>query len=117
MRISDWSSDVCSSDLACEPLARARLNALRAAQGRGAERVARSAGLGRPSPACGRRCPQGGGGGERSELPLLFFLHANRNAKIKRFRAVTARDTFLCLCKTPWRQGRKPRLHDRKYQT
>src|SRR3546814_4788467 len=37
MRISDWSSDVCSSDL-CEPLARARLNALRAAQGRGAER-------------------------------------------------------------------------------
>src|SRR3546814_7294043 len=67
MRISDWSSDVCSSDL--------------------------------------RRADEGG---ERSELLLLFFLPDNRNAKIKSFRAVTARVTFLCVCKETWRKETHP---------
>src|SRR3546814_3359196 len=62
VRISDWSSDVCTSDL----------------------------------------------GGERSELLLLFFLPDNRNAKIKSFRAVTARVTFLCVCKETWRKETHP---------
>src|SRR3546814_2057426 len=66
MRISDWSSDVCSSDL-------------------------------------------------RSELLLIFSIldDGNININIKSFRAVTARATFLCLCKEAWRKESAPRLRAR----
>src|SRR3546814_6610013 len=61
------------------------------------------------SPACGRRWRAATDeGGERSELLLLFFLPDNRNAKIKSFRAVTARVTFLCVCKETWRKETHP---------
>src|SRR3546814_10113200 len=87
MRISDWSSDVCSSDL---PRKISRIS---------------------PSPACGRRwraAPDEGG--ERSELLLIFsiFDDGNININIKSFRAVTARATFLCLCKETWRKETHP---------
>src|SRR3546814_496141 len=44
---------------------------------------------------------------ERSELPLLFSCPAT-GIKIKSFRAVTARATFLCLCKETWRKETHP---------
>src|SRR5690606_16053161 len=52
-----------------------------------------------PSPACGRRCPEGGSGGERSEPLLPSCVARNSKATFKRFRSVTARAPFLCLCK------------------
>src|SRR3546814_18076580 len=51
-------------------------------------------------------------GGERSELLLLSFL-PGRNAKVKSSRAVTARATFLCLCKETWRKESTPHLRAR----
>src|SRR3546814_7272257 len=49
-------------------------------------------------------------GGERSELLLIFsiFDDGNININIKSFRAVTARATFLCLCKETWRKETHP---------
>src|SRR3546814_14309757 len=47
MRISDWSSDVCSSDLQADPPSRASLLCLASADKAGNE------GLGRGEPACG----------------------------------------------------------------
>src|SRR3546814_7219825 len=92
MGISDWSSEVCSSYLGAEPGAPDEAALLPLAGEGGAQRRMR--------------------GGERSELLLLSFL-PGRNAKIKSFRAVTARATFLCLCKETWRKESTPRLRAR----
>src|SRR3546814_15363548 len=75
------------------------------------ERPARCAGPGRG--ARWRAAPDEGG--ERSELLLIFSIldDGNININIKSFRAVTARATFLCLCKETWRQESTPRLRAR----
>src|SRR3546814_11104243 len=39
---------------------------------------------------------------------LALFLCGNSRIKIKGFRAVTARATFLCLCKETWRKETHP---------
>src|SRR3546814_13107442 len=75
------------------------------------ERPARCAGPGRG--ARWRAAPDEGG--ERSELLLIFSIldDGNININIKSFRAVTARATFLCLCKEAWRKESAPRLRAR----
>src|SRR3546814_11778763 len=135
MRISDWSSDVCSSDrgsfptgkdqsVSPSPACGVKACCLRAIGSRTPERPARCAGPGAERGGAEPGAPdeaallplagEGGAqrrmrGGERSELLLLSFL-PGRNAKIKSFRAVTARAPFLCLCKETWRKESTPRL-------
>src|SRR3546814_4428850 len=46
-------------------------------------------------------------------MVLLVVLTENRKEKSKRFSAVTARDTFSCLCKETWRKESTPRLRAR----
>src|SRR3546814_438598 len=49
---------------------------------------------------------------QRAALALL--TPGNSLIKIKGFRAVTARATFLCLCKETWRKESTPRLRARR---
>src|SRR3546814_5233397 len=51
----------------------------------------------------------------RAQLAALALLTpGNSLIKIKGFRAVTARATFLCLCKETWRKESTPRLRARR---
>src|SRR3546814_10530002 len=50
-------------------------------------------------------------GGEASKLLLIFSIFNYSNIKV--FRAVTARSTFLGLCKETWRNESTPRLRAR----
>src|SRR3546814_14286181 len=47
-------------------------------------------------------------GGGRSELLLIFSIFDDGNINIKSFRALTARATFLCVCKETWRKETHP---------
>src|SRR5690606_3622377 len=49
----------------------------------------------------------------RSPVGRVLTRRSSADIKIKSFRAVTARATFLCLCKETWRKESTPRLRAR----
>src|SRR3546814_2562249 len=49
----------------------------------------------------------------RAQRAALVLLPFGNRINIKGFRAVTARATFLCLCKETWRKESTPRLRAR----
>src|SRR5690606_28466806 len=51
--------------------------------------------------------------GSRSPVGRVLTRRSFADIRIKSFRAVTARATFLCLCKETWRKESTPRLRAR----
>src|SRR3546814_13940932 len=51
--------------------------------------------------------------GRAQRAALALLTPGNSLIKVKGFRAVTARATFLCLCKETWRKESTPRLRAR----
>src|SRR5690606_31642180 len=49
----------------------------------------------------------------QSPVGRVLTRRSSADIKIKSFRAVTARATFLCLCKETWRKESTPRLRAR----